>query len=112
MRQFLRFGHCSFLRNIKKCLQLFAPEIFKIGYSKSGWVGHVARMGEGRDDYRVLVGKPVGKRPLRKPRRKWEDNIKTDRQKVGCGGMDWIDLAQYRDRWWALVNAILNLRVP
>jgi len=71
----------------------------------------VARMGEGSGVYRVLVGKPEGKRPLGRSRRRWEDNIKIDIQKVGCGVMDWIDLAQDRDRWRALVNAEMNLRV-
>jgi len=74
--------------------------------------GHVARMGEGRGTYRVLVGKPEGKRTLGKPRHRWEVNIKTDLQEVGCGGMDWIELAQDRDRWRALVIAEMNLRVP
>jgi hypothetical protein len=76
------------------------------------WVGHVARMGEGRGVYRVLVGKPEGKRQLGKPRLRWEDNIKMDLQKVGCGCMDWIGLARDRNRWRALVNAVINLRVP
>ena len=62
------------------------------------WVGHVERMGERRGVYRVLMGKPDGKRPLGKPRLRWEDNIKMDLQDVGCGGMNWIDLAQDRDR--------------
>jgi len=72
----------------------------------------VVCMEERRGLYRVLVGKPVGKRPLGSPRHRWEDNIKMDLQEVGCGGMDWIDLAQYRDRWRALVNAVMNLWVP
>ena len=62
--------------------------------------------------YRVLVGKPEGKRLLGRPRRRWDDNIKMDLQEVGCVGMDWIDLAQDRYRWRALVNAVMNLRVP
>ena len=74
------------------------------------WVGQVARMWERRGVYRVLVGKSAGKRPLGRPRRRWEDNIKMDLQEVGCGGMDWIGLAQDRDRWRALVNTLMNLR--
>jgi hypothetical protein len=69
-------------------------------------------MGEGRDVYRVLVGKPEEKRPMGRPRCRWEDNIKMDLQGVGCGGMDWIELAQDRDRSRALVNAVMNLWVP
>jgi hypothetical protein len=69
-------------------------------------------MGERRVVYRVLVGKPEGKRPLGRPRLRWEDNIRMDLQKVGCGFEDWIGLAQDRDRCWALVSAVRNLRVP
>ena len=69
-------------------------------------------MGESRDVHRVLVGKPEGKRPLGRPRDIWEDNIKMDLQEVGCRGMDWTKLAEDRDRWRALVNAVMNLRVP
>ena len=75
------------------------------------WAGHVARMGEERGAYRVLVGKPEGKRPLGRPRRRWVDNIRTDLQEVGCGYVDWIGLAQDRDRWRTLVSAVMNLRV-
>ena len=75
-------------------------------------MGHVAHMGEMRDIYRVLVEKPEEKRPLGRPRHRWEDNIKMDLQEVGCGGMEWINLAQDRDRWRAPVNAAINLWVP
>jgi len=89
-----------------------SPNIVRLIKSRMGWAGHVARMGEGRGVYRVLMGKPEGKRPLGRPRCRWEDNIKMDLQKVGCGGMEWIDLDQDRGRWWALVNEVMNLRVP
>jgi hypothetical protein len=69
-------------------------------------------MGESRGVYRVLMGKPKGNRPLGRPRFRWDDTIKMDLKKVECGGMDWIDLAQERDRWQALVNAVINFCVP
>jgi hypothetical protein len=74
--------------------------------------GHVARMGEGRGAYSILVRRPKGRRPLERPRRRWEDNIKMDLQEVGWGGVDWIDMAKDRDRWRALVSAVMNLWVP
>jgi len=76
------------------------------------WAEHVARMGEERVVYKVLVGKPEGRRPLGRPRLRWVDNIRMDLQEVVCGYMDWIGLVQDRDRWRTLVSAILNLRVP
>jgi len=76
------------------------------------WAGHVAHMGKERGMYRVLVGKPEGKRPLERPRRRWVDNIGTDLQEVGCGYMDWTRLAQDRESWRTLESAVINLRVP
>ena len=76
------------------------------------WAGHVARMGEESGVYGVLLGKPEGRKPLGRPRRRWVDNIRMDLQEVGCGYVDWIGLAQGRDRWRTLVSAVMNLRVP
>jgi hypothetical protein len=76
------------------------------------WAEHVARIGENRIAYRILVGKPEGKRPLGRPRRRWVDNIKMDLREIGWDGMDWIDLAQDRNQWRALVNTVMNLRFP
>jgi len=76
------------------------------------WTEHVARMEEGRNVYRVLVGKPEGRRPLGRPRRRWEDNIRMDLREVECGGVNLMKLAQDRDRWRALMSAVMNLRVP
>jgi hypothetical protein len=69
-------------------------------------------MGEKSNAYRLLLGKPAGKRPLGRPRHRWVDNMKMDLSEIGCGGMDWIDLAQVIDQWRALVNTVMNLRVP
>ena len=75
-------------------------------------VKHFARMDEEREVYRFLLGKPEGRRPLERPRRRWVDNIRTDLQEVGCGYMDWIELAQVRDSCRTLVSAVMNIRVP
>jgi hypothetical protein len=76
------------------------------------WAGHVARIGEGRDAYRILVGRPEARKHLEDTGLSWKDDIKMDLQEVGWGGMDWIDMAQDRDRWWAVVSAVMNLQVP
>jgi len=90
-----------------------SPNIVRVIKSRRmRWAGHVTRMGEERGVYRVLVGKPEGKRPLGRPRRRWVDNIRMDLQEVGCGYMDWIGLAQDRDSWRMLVIWVMNLRVP
>ena len=83
-----------------------------INSRRMSWEGHVARMGERRGIYRVLVGKPEGKTQLGRPRRRLENNIKMDLQELGCGGMDWIELTQDIERWLALVSAVMNIRVP
>ncbi|KAJ4446767.1 hypothetical protein ANN_13464 [Periplaneta americana] len=90
-----------------------SPDIIRnIKPRRLRWTGHVARIGESRNAYRVLVGRPEGKRPLERPRRRWEDNIKMDLREVGYDDGDWINLAQYRDQWRAYVRAAMNLRVP
>jgi hypothetical protein len=76
------------------------------------WAGHVARIGELRGAYNILVGRPEGRRPLGRPRRRWEDNTKMDLREIGFGDVDWMHLAQDRNRWRALVNTVMNLRVP
>jgi hypothetical protein len=77
-----------------------------------GWAGHVACTGEERSVYRVLVGRSEGKRPLGRPRRRWEDNIKMDLRETGIDGENWIQLAQDRVQWRAFVNMVMNIRVP
>jgi hypothetical protein len=87
-----------------------SPSIVRfIKARRMGWAGHVARMGEVRGAYNILVGRPEGRRPLGKPRRRWEDNIKMDLREIGFGDVDWIHWTQDRERWRAVVNTVMNL---
>jgi hypothetical protein len=90
-----------------------SPNIIRIIKARRmRWVGLVARMGDRRNAYRLMVGKPEGRKPLGRPRHRWLDNIRMDLVEMGWSDVDWIGLARDRDRWRALVNSILNLRVP
>jgi len=101
------------LHNEELNVLYYSPNIVRvIKWRRMRWARHVARIGEERVVYRVLVGKPEGRRPPLRPRRRWVDNIMMDLQEVGCGYMDWIGLAQDRDRWRTLVSAVMNLRIP
>ena len=106
-------GECRRLHNEVLNDLYCSPNIVRvIKWRRMRWAGQVAHMGEERGVYRFLVGKLEGKRPLGRLRRRWVDNIKMDLQEVGCGHVDWIGLAQYRDRWRTVVSAVMNLRVP
>jgi hypothetical protein len=88
------------------------PDIIRqVKSRRMRWAGYVARMGEEGKVYKVLVGEPEGKRPLGRPRRRWEDGIRMDLRETGLGGVDWIRLSQDRDQWRAVVSAVMNLRV-
>jgi hypothetical protein len=89
-----------------------SPNIVRVIKSRMRWAVYVARMGEGRGVYRVLVGRPEGKKPLGRPRHRWEDNIKLDLREICIDGANWIQLAQDRVQWRAFVNTVMNLRVP
>ena len=106
--------HLMLLRHAGELSDLYSsPNIVLVVKSRRmRWAGHVARMEEARGVHKVLVGKPEGKRPLGRPRRTWEDNIKMDLEEVGSGCGDWMELAKDRDRWRALVSTVMNFRVP
>jgi hypothetical protein len=106
-------GEWRKLHNEELCNLYSSPSIIRIiKLRRMRWAGHVARMGEKRNAYRLLVGKQEGKRPLGRPRCRWVDNIRMGLGEVGWSDVDWIGLAQDRNRWRALVNSVLNLRVP
>jgi hypothetical protein len=106
-------GGCRNLHNEELHGLNSSPSIVKlIKVRRKRWAGHVARMGDVRGAYNILVGRPEGRSPLGRPKRRWEDNIKMDLREIGFGDADWIHLAQDRDRWRTLVNTVMNLRVP
>ncbi|KAJ4444588.1 hypothetical protein ANN_06384 [Periplaneta americana] len=112
-RDEVRTGEWRKLHNAELHALYSSPDIIRnIKSRRLRWAGHVVRMGESRNAYRVLVGRPAGKRPLGRPRRRWEDNIKMDLREMGYDGRDWINLAQDRDQWRAYVRTAMNLRVP
>jgi hypothetical protein len=106
-------GEWRKLHNEKLHILYSSPNIIsEIKSRRMRWAGRVARMGEERNVYRVLMGKPEGKRPIERPRRRWEeDGIRMDLREIGCRSIDWIQLAQDRDRWRSLVNTVMDLRV-
>jgi hypothetical protein len=105
-------GEWRKLHNEEHHILYSSPNIIRqIKSSRMKWAGHVAHMGEERNVYRVLVEKPERKRPLARPRCRWEDGIRMDLREIGCGSVDWIQLAQDRDRWRALVNTVMNIQV-
>jgi hypothetical protein len=105
-------GGCRKLHNEELHNLYSSSSIIRIIKLRMRWAGHVAGMGEKRNVYRLLVGKPEGTRPLGRPRRRWIDNIQMNLLEIGVNVVDWIGLAQDRYRWRALVNSIMNLRVP
>jgi hypothetical protein len=106
-------GECRKLHNEEHNDLYCSPSIVGVmKLRRVRWAGYVSHMGERRGVYRVLVGTLERKRPLVRPRHRWDDNIKMDLQEVESGCMDWIELADDRDKWWALVNAVINLQVP